>query len=187
MPDLTHIQESLRSLAVPIAGLHPDPHNARKHSPRNLRALAASLQAFGQQKPIVADAAGVVLAGNGTLAAARSLGWTHLAVAATTLTGAAARAFALADNRTAELADWDRAVLARELETLSQDPEIDATLSAFNDRDIAQALAERAAPAASFQLPRNFQVVAQCADEEGQRRAYDLLTQAGFACRVLTL
>jgi ParB-like chromosome segregation protein Spo0J len=185
--DLSHIHESLRPLATPIADLHPDPHNARRHSPRNLKALAASLQAFGQQKPIVADPGGTVLAGNGTLEAARSLNWTYLAVVRSTLTGPAARAFALADNRTAELAEWDHPALVAELATLARDPGIDATLTAFNRDDIAQALDEHAANSEPFEIPRIFQVIAQCPGESDQRRAYELLTRAGFDCRVLTL
>jgi ParB-like chromosome segregation protein Spo0J len=187
VPDLAHIAESLRPLAEPIAGLRPDPHNARRHSVRNLGAIAASLATFGQQKPIVVDSDGVVLAGNGTLEAARSLGWTHLAVARTGLTGASGRAFALADNRTAELAEWDHAVLTEALAALAQEPGLDATVSGFNSRDIARSLAERAGPAAGFELPRVYQVVAECKGEADQRRAYELLREGGFACRVLPL
>ena len=91
----------------PIAKLKADPNNVRKHSERNLQAIADSLEQFGQQKTIVVNKAGVVLAGNGTYEAAKRLGWTHLAV--TTFSGPAKdeRAFALADNRTGELSAWD--------------------------------------------------------------------------------
>jgi ParB-like chromosome segregation protein Spo0J len=187
MPDLTHIADNLRPLAEPIAALHSDPHNARRHSPRNLRAIAASLRAFGQQKPIVAGPDGVVLAGNGTLEAARTLGWSHVAVVRSTLAAAQGRAFALADNRTAELAEWDHAVLAEELAALAQAPGLEATVSGFSRRDIAQTLAEQAGPDEGFELPRTYQVVVECRDEAEQRRAYDLLQQAGLSCRVLTL
>src|SRR5690554_4033428 len=88
----------------PIGDLTADPANVRKHSTRNLEAIKASLKRFGQQKPIVVDGNGVVIAGNGTLEAARSLGWTHIEIVRTELTGSEAVAFAIADNRTAELA-----------------------------------------------------------------------------------
>lgn len=106
------ISESIRPLAVEIASLVPDPRNARKHGKRNLDAIAASLAKFGQQKPIVVAADGTVLAGNGTLDAAKSLGWEWLAASRTSLVGGDAVAFALADNRTAELAEWEDAILA---------------------------------------------------------------------------
>ena len=102
----------------PIASLTPDPHNARTHDADNLAAITGSLKAFGQQKPIVVDLRGVVLAGNGTLAAARSLGWTEVDVVETDLSGAAATAYAIADNRTGELSQWDYQALALTLEQL---------------------------------------------------------------------
>jgi ParB-like chromosome segregation protein Spo0J len=74
--------------------------------------VATSLARFGQQKPIVVDPSGVVIAGNATLAAARSLGWTHLAAVESTLTGAERTAYGIADNRSGELADWSGDVLA---------------------------------------------------------------------------
>jgi ParB-like chromosome segregation protein Spo0J len=62
---------------IAIADLSLDPNNARKHSQRNLDAIAASLKQFGQRKPIVVHR-GVVLAGNGTVEAAKTLGWTEI-------------------------------------------------------------------------------------------------------------
>jgi ParB-like chromosome segregation protein Spo0J len=91
---------------VDIESLAADPANVRKHGTRNLAAIKASLQRFGQQKPIVVDAQGVVRAGNGTLEAARSLGWKRIWITRTALTGSEATAYAIADNRTSELAEW---------------------------------------------------------------------------------
>lgn len=106
---------------VPIESLRPDPENVRLHSDRNLAAIKASLSAFGQQKPIVVRADGTVVAGNGTMEAAKALGWTEIDVVETALEGSALRAFAIADNRTAELAEWDAVALARALAEL-EDP-----------------------------------------------------------------
>jgi DNA modification methylase len=92
---------------VGIETLSPDPANVRKHGQRNMDAIKASLRRFGQQKPIVVDAKGIVLAGNGTLAAARDLGWREIQIVRTELTGSQATAFGIADNRSAELAEWD--------------------------------------------------------------------------------
>lgn len=92
---------------IKVSDLSLDPSNVRKHSRRNLDSIKASLRKFGQQKPIVIDAKGIVLAGNGTLAAAQELGWTEISATRTELTGVEATAFSIADNRTAELAEWD--------------------------------------------------------------------------------
>jgi DNA modification methylase len=100
-----------------IADLQLDPQNARLHSQKNLDAIKASLTKFGQRKPIVITGEGLVLAGNGTLEAAKSLGWDHIDVTITPVDWDlnTARAYALADNRTAELAEWDENVLAKQL------------------------------------------------------------------------
>jgi DNA modification methylase len=92
---------------VDINSLAFDPANLRKHGTRNMDAIKGSLRKFGQQKPIVVDGKGIVLAGNGTLRAARELGWPTVNVVRTELTGTEATAFAIADNRSAELAEWD--------------------------------------------------------------------------------
>jgi DNA modification methylase len=92
---------------VPLGAISPDPANVRKHSAKNIDAIKASLRRFGQQKPIVVDAKGIVLAGNGTLAAARELGWKEIQIVRTELSGVQATAFGIADNRSAELAEWD--------------------------------------------------------------------------------
>lgn len=100
-----------------VANLLPDPQNARKHDQRNLDAIKTSLDKFGQRKPIVATPDGIVLAGNGTLQAAKALGWTDITVALTPKEWDynTAKAYALADNRTAELAEWDTSILANQL------------------------------------------------------------------------
>lgn len=91
---------------IKIADLSLDPANVRKHDRKNLDAIKASLRKFGQQKPIVVDAKGIVIAGNGTMTAAQELGWTEIAAVRTALAGVEATAFAIADNRSAELAEW---------------------------------------------------------------------------------
>lgn len=101
---------------VPISSLILDPENARKHSKRNLEAIAGSLSTFGQRRPLVVWD-GIVIAGNGTLEAAKSLGWDKIEITRVPpdWTHEQARAYALADNRTAELADWDHEILADQL------------------------------------------------------------------------
>lgn len=117
---------------TPISKLTLDPNNARKHSEKNLRAIAASLEKFGQRKPIVVHR-GVVIAGNGTVEAAKSLGWTDISIAAVPDEWDAdtAKAYALADNRSAELAEWDESELAKQLLEL-QDADWDITELGFD-------------------------------------------------------
>lgn len=101
---------------VKIASLTMDPENARTHSERNINAIAGSLNAFGQRRPLVVWD-NIVIAGNGTLEAAKSLGWTEIEITRCPpdWTSDQARAYALADNRTSELAEWDSDILAEQL------------------------------------------------------------------------
>ena len=121
---------------VKIKELANDPANVRQHDERNLDAIKASLQRFGQQKPIVVDGKGIVVAGNGTLLAAKSLGWKDIEIVRTELEGADAIAYAVADNRTAELAVWDDDALARTLEALRGDDSIEQLVTGFTDQEI---------------------------------------------------
>jgi ParB-like chromosome segregation protein Spo0J len=99
---------ALKPLLVPLSDLRPDPKNAREHGERSFEAIRKSYERFGQLKPVVVGG-GVVVAGNGTLEAVRRMGWTHLAVVdAAGLSPDELKAFALADNRTAELSGAPR-------------------------------------------------------------------------------
>ncbi len=112
-------------MTVDISTLVPDPVNARLHPDRNLAAIKDSLALYGQLKPIVVrKASRVVAAGNGTMEAAKALGWTKIAANIVDIDETAAAGFGLADNRTAELAKWDFAVVAQ-LDALLQKAGVD--------------------------------------------------------------
>jgi ParB-like chromosome segregation protein Spo0J len=105
-----------------IKDLTPDPQNARQHDDKNLKAIQGSLKQFGQRKPIVLTEDGVIVAGNGTVEAAKRLGWLEIQAVRVPgdWTAEQTKAFALADNRTAELATWNTEVLAGQLLELEE-------------------------------------------------------------------
>ena len=121
----------MKTEAVPLDSLHVDPANVRLHGVRNLDAIKASLLEFGQQKPIIVLKDGRVVAGNGTLEAFRDLAaspettvakrFAKIQVVRTTLKGVQATRYAIADNRSAELAEWDNDGLASILIDLAAD------------------------------------------------------------------
>ncbi len=122
VPDLFYIHADLRPLAVPIGEVLLDPKNAREHSNANLQAIARSLQEFGQVKPIIVNGHNnQIEAGNGTYLAAQTLGWTHIAILRVEHDAAAQRGFSIADNRTAELADWNDLILAEALNQIQEE------------------------------------------------------------------
>ena len=124
---------------VPIDSIHADPANAMTHPERNLATIKASLARFGQQKPIVVDKAGIVRAGNGTLEAARQLGWDRIGIVRTALKGPEATAYAIADNRSAQLAEWDETALAEQLRAL-QSEDFDLRAVGYDEGEIDRLL-----------------------------------------------
>lgn len=124
---------------VDINSLILDPSNARKHSKKNLEAIKGSLVRFGQQKPIVVSKDNIVIAGNGTLEAARSLGWDYIDVKRSELSGSDLTAYAIADNRAGELAEWDLDVLPGALKSLAAE-DFDLGEIGFSDDDLAKLL-----------------------------------------------
>ena len=138
---------------IPVTDLHNDPANVRKHGEQNLAAIKASLARFGQQKPIVVNAEGVVIAGNGTLMAARALGWRTIKAVRTNLAGADATAFAIADNRTAELAEWDDAALHQQLAAIAIEDEELLAATGFDEKELAKLAAANAPEVTEDEVP----------------------------------
>lgn len=105
-----------------IKHLKPDAKNARRHTPRNIGLIVDALSEVGAARSIVIDEQGRVLAGNGTIEAAAEAGITKIqvvdsdgetliAVRRRGLTEHQKRRLALFDNRSAEPAEWDAAIL----------------------------------------------------------------------------
>lgn len=158
----THnIAPKLRALAVSVDGLvllEANPNHG------DVEAVARSLARFGQRKPITFQPDGTVTAGNTTLQAAISLGWSHIAALPTDDDPATAIAWSIADNHTADLGTQDDAVL---LEHLLELQEADASLleaASFSQADIddlLRALADEEEAAGGFRTDPDY-VPADC-------------------------
>jgi DNA modification methylase len=119
----------------PIDSLKFDPANSRKHDERNIKAIMDSLERHGQRKPIVCYS-DMVVAGNGTLQAAKRLGWKEIWVNEDSFASIEdAKAYAIQDNRSAELATWDDVQLGDTLQEL-KDAGWDLEQIGFNDADL---------------------------------------------------
>jgi DNA modification methylase len=106
---------------IPVDALTPNARNARTHSRKQIRQIADSITAFGFVVPLLIDEAGVLIAGHGRHAAAKLLGLEQVPVIEVKgLSEAKRRALALADNKIAENAGWDRELLAAELPELAE-------------------------------------------------------------------
>ena len=127
---------------VKIESLSLDPANARKHDERNMETIVGSLRRFGQQTPIVVDKSNVVRAGNARLEAAKRIGWDTIQIVRTELTSSDAIAYAIADNRTSELAEWDDDILAAQLQGLLTEDEALLDAAGFDEDELAKMLDE---------------------------------------------
>ena len=126
----------------PTAKLLPYARNARTHSEEQVAQIAASIAEFGFTNPILAGADGVIVAGHGRLAAAHKLGLALVPVVILEhLSPTQRRALVIADNRIAENAGWDEAMLRIELVTL-QDDDFDVSLTGFDADALAELLAD---------------------------------------------
>lgn len=126
----------------PTAKLLPYARNARTHSDEQVAQIAASIAEFGFTNPILAGADGVIVAGHGRLAAAHKLGLELVPVVVLEhLSPTQRRALVIADNRIAENAGWDEAMLRIELVTL-QDDDFDVSLTGFDADALAELLAD---------------------------------------------
>ena len=105
---------------VPIRKLKPSKRNARTHSRRQIHQIANSIMRFGWTYPILTDDDHTIIAGHGRYLAAIECRLEEVPVIVMTgLSDAEKRAFAIADNKIAINAGWDRATLATELGELS--------------------------------------------------------------------
>ena len=124
----------------PLDAVRPYANNPRQNDDA-VEAVAESIRRFGFRQPIVVDADGVIVAGHTRFRAAQRLGLATVPVhVATDLTPDEVRAYRLADNKTAELASWDDAMLSIELDAL-RGAGIDWTLLGFDEDEPAKLLA----------------------------------------------
>ena len=119
-----------------ISDLVPYANNARTHSAEQIELLRRSLREFGFVTPVLIDGAGNVIAGHGRIEAAKLEGIEDApCVLVEHLTDAQRRAYILADNRLAELSDWDEVTRDSELLRLRGEG-VDLTLTGFEDGDL---------------------------------------------------
>lgn len=117
----------------PVGELEPYARNARLHSEQQVGQIAASIEEFGWTVPVLVDEKGGIIAGHGRVLAAKRLGLTDVPVmVARGWSEAQRRAYVLADNRLAENATWDEALLSSELADLT-DLGFDVALIGFDE------------------------------------------------------
>lgn len=145
-------QQSLGTAArVAVESLTPFGGNPRRG---NVDVIAESLAKSGQYRPIVVNKGSKtgreneVLAGNHTLAAAKKLGWDEIDVWLVDVDETAAKRIVAADNRTADLGDYDNEALAA---LLSEIEDLEGT--GYTDADLELLMGSREDPDAPEDFP----------------------------------
>ena len=121
----------------PLAEIKPYEKNPRVNDAA-VDAVAESIRRFGFRQPIVVDGEGVIVCGHTRWKAAQKLGLERVPVhVACDLTPEQIRAYRIADNKTAELAEWNLDLLPLELAGL-QEAGIDWSLLGFDQDELAK-------------------------------------------------
>ena len=129
----------------PIEALTAYSRNARKHSRRQIRQIADSINLFGFINPVLVDKQNRIIAGHGRVEAAKLLGLTEVpTICLEHLTEDQLRAYIIADNRLAELAGWDKEILGTELQHLLTIVDFDVAITGFDIPEIDLILLENA-------------------------------------------
>jgi hypothetical protein len=104
---------------VPIENIRPNPRNAKKHSKKQIALIVENIKVYGFTQPVIIDEHDQLIAGHARFQAAAKAGMSHLpSIRLANLSEAAKRALAIADNRLAELGEWDVGLLQEELNFL---------------------------------------------------------------------
>jgi DNA modification methylase len=123
--------------------LRPRVKNPRTHTAKQIKQIAASIKEFGFINPILTDSADGIIAGHARVEAAKLIGMSDVpTVRVDHLTPAQIRAFVIADNRLAEVAGWDRELLALELQELSIELNFDVTVTGFETAEVDLLISE---------------------------------------------
>lgn len=173
-----------------VADLIPYAANSRTHSDAQVAQIAASIKEFGWTNPILVSGDDTIIAGHGRLLAARKLALVEVPVIVLDhLSKPQQRALVIADNQLALNAGWDMDMLKAEIEDLKLD-DFDIDLLGFDEKFLDALNAE---PFEEERIGEEqdveavFEIAVTCADEDEQEKVYQILTEQGLKCRVLTM
>ena len=181
----------------PLSSLKQDHKNARKRTVQSKNLIEESINRYGAARSIVIDESNRILAGNGTVEAAAASGIDKvriietngdevIAVRRTGLSEESKVGLALADNRTAELAEWDKEML----NTLASEHEIEPWFSgdelmailADSESDFNE---DEEVDDQSGKIDAVFQIIVNCRNEEEQTATLDYLMGQGLDCKAM--
>lgn len=171
---------------VQVEDLIPYALNSRTHSDAQIAQIAASIREFGFTNPILIDENNNLIAGHGRLLAARKAKMKQVpAVVVTGLDDRKRRALVIADNKLALNSGWDMDSLLVEMQDLGSDF---GELMGFSEKELLDMFKtdEDQLPQEQ-ELKATFEVAVECSDESEQETVFNLLSERGYTCRILTM
>lgn len=174
----------MKVINMKVSELIPYEKNPR-HNDDAVKYVSESIRQFGFKQPIVIDKDNVIIAGHTRLKAAKKLKLKEVpCIIADDLTEEQIKAYRLADNKVAEMADWDFELLDSELDEIL---DIDMSDFGFEFDDDEE---ENNAPKGddlSGEIKESYEVIIECDNELQQEELFYRLTEEGYTCRILTL
>jgi len=192
MIDHLHIQ------SLPLRDLVPDKRNARRHGSEQIKKIRASLARYGWTNPILIGSGRKIIAGHARYAAAVAMAEDKEPIANNAdasmaptvdlshLTKTEQRAYALADNRIAEDAAWDRELLQLEVRDLSLDG-FDLGLTGFSDVQLEGLLGTTQQAESKLTSGLKYQVIIECEGEVHQAQLLQEMRDRKLPARPLIL
>jgi DNA modification methylase len=143
---------SVKTLSIDyqaVSALTPRTTNPRTHSKKQITQIAKAIRRFGFINPVIVDDASRIIAGHGRVEGAKEVGLDQVpTVRLSDMSEAEIRAYVIADNRLAENAGWDRALLGLELQYLTElEIDFDVTVTGFDLPEIDLLIGELSVPA----------------------------------------
>lgn len=181
---------SLQIVYMPLETLVPYAKNSRTHSDGQVAQIAASIREFGWTNPVLIDELGTIIAGHGRVMAARKLGEAQVpCIVLAGLTEAQRAAYVIADNKLALNAGWDDAMLAAELQRLTE-LDYDTSLLGFTGAELAALLeapteTESDSQDSDTAYQSQYGVIVMCEDEVEQESIFNMLTEQGLNVKVV--
>lgn len=162
-----------------IDELKLNPKNPRKNDGA-VDSVLKSIEKYGFKNPLIVDEKGIVWCGNTRLKAAKKLGLKEApCIIVTDLTEKQMREYALLDNKTNEIADWDFDMLQEELDELD-----------FSDFDFDWGIEDKIEENRkdiSDTIKDSFELIVDCKNEQELQNLYDEFNKRGYVCKISTL
>ena len=176
----------LKIVYKPISELKEYSNNPRINDDA-VKAVKNSISSFGFKVPVVIDSNDIIVAGHTRVKACYELGITEVpCIIADDLTEEQIRAFRLADNKTAEIAEWDFEKLAEELDDIL---DIDMSEFGFDDGLIdtmGDDVTSDDIEDIGDSVKQSYDIIVKCDSESEQEETYEALTGMGYRCQTST-